>query len=142
MDGNKIHRLVSKLPLLKTKFLGCFPSDRLPSNVPASKCFIANFDFLNSEGTHWVALIAVSENNFEYFDSFGRKPPDAFYAAYENITYNKSIVQSLISDNCGYFCIFYLLYRCKGFSMSEIVSFLDSKANPDFFVENFINKQI
>ena len=49
---------------------------------------------------------------------------------FENFLYNNSTiwtrnnkpVQYLLSDACGYDCIFYALHRCIGFSMNAIIN--------------------
>lgn len=140
MDEIQIQKAVNKIPLLKHNFLGCFPLDKLPCFNKIGSCFIANLDLSHMEGSHWVAVFFTSENCIEYFDTFGRPPPKEFHESFIVKNYNKKIVQSLTSDSCGHFCVFYLIFKTRGFSMSDIVNFVNVKTNADKYVENFINK--
>ena len=35
-------------------------------------------DPMNQPGTHWIAICVDTNGHGEYFDSFGRKPPEVF----------------------------------------------------------------
>lgn len=140
MNETQIQKIVNKNLSLKSKFIGCFPIDRLPDIQKFPACFIVNFDTFYEKGSHWVAVDCVNKNVVEYFDSFGRPPKTEVLEKFKVVSFNKKVLQSMITDTCGHFCLFYLIKKCQGFSMYEIVSFLESQINADKYVANYINK--
>ncbi len=45
----------------------------------------------------------------------------------KKIVYNEKRVQGLFSNTCGAWCLFFLLYRSKGYSMNKIVKSMSDK---------------
>ena len=108
LDSEEIRKALELVP----GFLGVFPINKIPQNVP-SHCvlsFVANLQPDNLPGNHWVAVRKTVNGRGYYFDSFGRLPPREiqhwFMKNCSNWTYNKLIVQKLDdSSACGYMCI-------------------------------------
>ena len=124
MNTQNLEKMVRRI--CRNRFSGVFPSNHLP--LWRSKCllFIANTEDCTRKGEHWISIYIDEDANGEYFDSFGQPPNTIFknYMDYNCKTwiYNGRKLQSVISDVCGHYCVFYCAYRCKGFSMQSIVS--------------------
>lgn len=122
--------------------IAVFSADEIPQSISYyPSAFIINTDRKRDPGTHWLAFY-VSGQKGEFFDSYGRKP--SFYSggfsdffAVNNLTlqYNDKRLQSKDSNACGYYCIYYLINRCREVPMNEIIrSFSDDLNNNDAFV--------
>ena len=65
----------------------------------------------------------------EYFNSYGTDAPLVFRNYLKTHTdrwvYNKRQLQSIWSNVCGDYCIFYLSHRASGYSMNKIVQLFD-----------------
>ena len=54
---------------------------------------------------------------------------------------NNKVLQSLDSSVCGEYCIYYLIHRCRGFSMQTIVNhFSKRKRINDSIVYEFVTR--
>jgi len=80
----------------------------------------------------------------EYFDSFGRRPP-AIVEAYMNAnclnywSFNERQLQSIASNVCGYYCVYYCMLRSAGIDMFKIVkSFTSDTGFNDVLVHGFL----
>ena len=94
--------------------LGVFPLDKLPQvSSPLPIKLVANLQYSNLPGSHWVAVYRNSDSVGYYFDSFGVLPPLELQwwlsKHCKSWTWNKLVIQSP-SDNvlCGYLCIEFL----------------------------------
>ena len=94
-------------------YLGTFPLDRLPE-LPNKfpKSIIINTDQSNKPGDHWIAII-LTEKHAYYFDSFGLGIVDQeiqqfLLPRYSNIIFNSLCIQHILSDKCGYYCIYFV----------------------------------
>ncbi len=113
-------------------FKGCIMRDEIPKLIPYVKeqsriGFIINTDKANKPGTHWQAILIDARpegsNSLEFFDSFGRSiPPDVLedckglLKALKPVTVlkvkeNRVVHQSDNTQNCGWFCIQFLIDR-------------------------------
>lgn len=107
---------IEKMMEYDRNFIGVYPINRLPIIILPKKCgIIINLDEHYKEGSHWVAVKFEPQRPAFYFDSFGRRPPNAIIAFMEKnakswIACNR-IYQSEYSSLCGYYCILFLL--CK-----------------------------
>ena len=120
-------------------FMGTFPSDQIQiqkSGYP--QAFIVNTEPSTSAGEHWTALI-VSDNDCLFFDSLGdemknidllERLKSLGVAQYK---YNSCKIQSIFSNNCGYYCVAFILSFIRGFSyasfMNNFVSEFEQKKN-------------
>lgn len=123
METSEIfHILDRKLP--KSVFKGVVSADDFPRPPSGDGvfCFVSNTDCFCSEGTHWIAFYRDQYSVGHYFDSFGMKPnnamKDIWIKYFQKVSpygveyYNRRI-QEITSDNCGQFCIYYLIKRYK-----------------------------
>ena len=94
-------------------YLGTFPLDRLP-DLPKKfpKSIIINTDQSNKPGDHWIAIV-LTEKHAYYFDSFGLGIVDQeiqqfLLPRYSSIIFNSLSIQHILSDKCGYYCIYFV----------------------------------
>ena len=100
--------------------------------------FVANVYTSQKPGTHWVAFYFIDDQHGEFFDSY-RLPPHRYIKYFEDFkyrnaaqrTYSAKHLQSLFTDFCGYYCIFYIYNRCNNVKMNTIVNMYLSKVKED-----------
>ena len=147
MNTSQIWTALKSDPVTGKKFLGVFPADRLPKEIESyPKGFIANTDVSGKPGTHWVAFYFPSEGKAEFFDSYGQ-PPGRYHKFFRDYLkhydwgYNKRQLQSIWTDVCGQYCIFYLSHRVRGYSMNKIVNMFDGNTvENDNKVSSFVSR--
>ena len=147
MNTIQLERVMRSDPYGKWQFRGVCAADQLPKTVIAyPSAFIVNTDPASKPGTHWVAFYFSSQKKGEFFDSYGNEP-NYYNKKFEHFlknhcstwTYNHITLQSLSSRQCGNYCLFYLLYRCRGVTPTRILNcFRKNKEWNDRFVEQFI----
>lgn len=133
----------------KLQFRGVYAADQLPVKVREfPSAYIANTDPTSKPGTHWVAFYFADEVHGEFFDSYGMSP-DFYNEKFEQFvktnsstwTFNDKKLQSLDSQVCGQYCLYYLLLRCRGITKSKIIEqFSDNVKRNDRYVVAFICK--
>ena len=132
LSNEQLDYLASKHPALHRVYGGAVPSDGLPRRLRTDfpQAFIVNTDPTGQPGMHWMA-IWIEENRCEVFDSFAL--PLQTYPGVEpfirwlerhckNIETNDRSVQSVTSDTCGVYALFYLMLKSEGGSMSQFLS--------------------
>ncbi|KAJ8049271.1 hypothetical protein HOLleu_01951 [Holothuria leucospilota] len=148
MDTNQIAHALLSDNFTKTSFQGVFPSDTLRELQPNYPCsLVINLDPSHLPGSHWVAVFISKEGHGEYFDSYGLPPSTvSAISTFMNRVciqhcYNEKTLQSLFSDVCGHYVIFYLLHKNRGCKMETIKSWFSSKPDVnDRMVYEFISK--
>ena len=114
MNTSEINDILRNDKICKSIFKGVFPADKI-STQP---------------GRHWCSIyINQYDRNREFFDSYGNHPSyygkrfvDFLNRHCKRWTYNQSGLQGPLSATCGQYCIFYLLHRCKGIPLHDIVN--------------------
>ena len=135
MDTCQLRNCVKQDDIMSENFLGVFPRDRVPRYI-GDGSLIANTDKSTEEGTHWVTM--YKENNIcEFFDSYGRPPFKNKFTG-KNFKHNKIKLQSIYSDVCGQYCLYFLYHRSRGITLDQIVETL--KVDGDVIVKNFIQQ--
>ena len=66
--------------LLGDKFMGVFPSDKIPRLTETTPYCILNLDNSNQPGSHWVAIARLDDEHAMMYDSFGRPSKEIFPA--------------------------------------------------------------
>ena len=137
LSSNKLMSLLTKT----RNFIGVYPQDEVDkisvSSYPVS--LIVNLDSRELPGSHWLA-IGLYAKRLEIFDSLGFKFFDwpgvpchllNFLQKFSNgrKVYVSDQMQSLNSNFCGFYCLFYILFR-------NITSFSTIKS---LFSSNFRN---
>lgn len=126
--------------------MGVFPSDKIPDIRKFPCALVLNTDKHDEKGSHWLAVYIQDQRTLEFFDSFGL-PPDVygeditrFIKRYCRIQWNKIPLQSLTSNVCGQYCIYFIVKRSQGHCMKSIIHLLSKKKN-DFRVFQFVKKR-
>ena len=91
-------------------------------------------------GLHWVALF-VTDNSIEYFDSYGRDPPNALHRWGKKKQWitNPIPLQSPLISVCGQYCLYYLLHRTRGIDMIDLLMDFDADVDRnDKLVYDFV----
>ena len=145
MDSRQISRVLRKDDVASKHFVGVFPSDKLPKKMHGA--LVANTDPHNKPGMHWVAFFVDHDDCMEYFDSYGMVP---FVKSFQKILkrspngwmYNTKRIQGPLSTTCGHYCVYFLLLRCRGYSLQDIVSVFDrhNLVENDITIADFINE--
>lgn len=124
-------------------FIGVVAQDQLASlEIPFLPCtFIVNLDNSNQNGTHWLG-VSVDTKYLELYDSLGMnknewklKPLILLNFLKKHSLHRKvlstPILQSNISNMCGFYCIYFILFR-KHHTFKQCVSiFSDDLSNND-----------
>ena len=147
MKTYEIENILSKvIPTSRTRFLGVFALDQIPqidNSFSFPLCFVSNTHPSTKPGEHWVALFYLSPDSLEFFDSYGL-PPAVYGFSLDPRVYNHRTLQSLNSNVCGQYCIFYLYHRSRGKSLSRILNSFSTRdlAWNDKSVARFISKYL
>ena len=67
MDNQSLQQIIERIPELKFKYIGSFPTDFIP-NLPNLSFAIINTASSKEVGEHWI-LIARLNRNYYYADS-------------------------------------------------------------------------
>jgi len=85
---------------------------------------IQNTDPIGKAGKHWLAYWIESEDDCEYFDSFGNPVTKYIHVTspnYEIVKENCTVLQSAHSQVCGFHCLFFLCHRSLGIPYENIL---------------------
>lgn len=127
-------------------YVGCYPADMIPEFKKFPASVVINLDNSDKEGSHWVSIFARSKDHAYYFDSYGLLPENSNILAYlkkfKKITWQKAVIQSIVSNVCGYYVIFFIYMCSLGKSYDEINNILSRKAGVDKYVVNFVRSKI
>ena len=114
-------------------FRGVFPCDLLPHfvNQGIPHAFIINLDTHKEPGSHWVALYISSGGHAVYFDSFGA-PPFKLINSFilrnsRTQVFNSMVIQSLTTQTCGLYCIYFIQRMCRGAKLNELHQHFDPR---------------
>lgn len=149
MNTLQLNQILRQDRFTRSNFLGVFPSDQLPTNIPIyPACFIANVDSSIEVGSHWVGFFILDPERLEFFDSFGNAPSyfegpiSNFQSRFYFVDYNPIVLQSNVTAVCGQYCVYYLTFRCRGRTLEEIISsFVNKNICNDRRVYNFVWKR-
>jgi len=105
-------------------------ADQLPARVESrAQSFVVNTDSCDRDGTHWVAFHFTKEGPAEFFDSFGRAP-ETYHRRLRNelianglqYKFNTVRVQPKDGDTCELYCVHFVKYRYRNFTLEDIVN--------------------
>ena len=126
----------------ESKFNGVFSRDNIPNKIKDG-AYVINLDEYSDIGTPWIALWV--NNNVIYFDSFGVEhiPKEIKkFIDNKNIIANIFRIQAYDSIMCGYFCMGFINFICKGKSLADntnIFSPNNFKTNGDIILNYFMS---
>ena len=105
-------------------------ADQLPVRVGSrTQSFVVSTDSCDREGTHRVAFHFPKEGPTEFFDSFGRAL-EKYHRHFRNVLiangpqykFNTVRVQPEDDDTCGLYCVHFVKYRYRNFTLETIVT--------------------
>ena len=112
--------------------LGVFPADypialQDDSTTNNSVAWVMNTAPSDHPGLHWVAYYRKAESKCapEFFDSVGLTPAEYALLPKGDAVARDSL-QSLDSNVCGQYCVFYLCQRSRGLSRTQVLALLKS----------------
>jgi hypothetical protein len=140
MNSLQIKEILQNNRYSKGLFKGVFPSNNIPSFNVFPYCLVANTDKYGDPGSHWIAIYVNNNENAEYFDSFGEEPNKdiaLYLKQFKNTIKNKSKIQSIYDNSCGAHVIYYIIQKCQGKTLKNIIEELNSPFN-DSIVKLFV----
>lgn len=113
------------------EFLGVLPGNHL-YNLKNNGFVIVNTDECYKTGRHWVALY-LNDFTCEFFDSLGQSPTH-YHNSWHKFLFEKSgeyifndrRIQKLNSDDCGKYCIIYVILRSRGLEFKTIIEMIQN----------------
>ena len=131
MDNFALQQIINRIPLLKFRYLGSFPSDYVPT-LDNDTFAIINTQPSNMQGEHWI-MIANLQHKINFADSLGRKG----YSFFNNQHY-KQMMPALLQSHpsvCGFYTKYAAFHLFK-FQQKEITGVHDVDVLS--FISNFI----
>ena len=119
MDKVSLQQIINRIPLLKYRYSGSFPSDYVPT-LDNDTFAIVNTQPSNMQGEHWI-IIANFRQNLYFADSFGCKKYSFLKQQYEQMMPDP--LQSHPSV-CGFYTIYAAFHLFK-FRQKEITGVHD-----------------
>ena len=137
MFKSQLVNAIDSDPVSKFCFQGCFASNEIPK-IQKNKFVILNTHPSEKQGEHWTVLFRENENLYEFFDSLGQPPKNYFFQNFPSkYNFNKIMIQNPFEDTCGYFCLYYIFFKCRGKKLNNI--FADSFLN-DKYIKMRVNQ--
>jgi len=124
MNTEQIERLLKKDPYARKIFRKVCARDEMRTVNVRPSAYIINSHPSTKPGEHWIAMFFT----------------DVLKRNSKSWSFNKKTLQSLFSKTCGHFCVYYILFRCRGKSMSSLTShFTANLTDNDRRITTFIN---
>jgi len=144
MNTREINNILFENPKTAKLFIGTFPSDLLPTQLPKQFMLCANLQPSTQPGSHWVAIARIRKRVY-YFDSFGRPPPKKggiarFCSQFPEIRFNNVKHQATTATTCGGYVIFVLALLAHGHSFSDIVKLFLATEHDDSLISTYAAK--
>ena len=130
MDNFALQQFINRIPLLKFRHLGSFPSDYVPT-LDNDTFAIISTQPSNMQGDHWI-MIANFQHQLCFADSLGRKGYSFLKQHYKQMT--PAPLQSHPSV-CGLYTIYAAFHLFK-FRQEEITGVHD--VNVLSFISNYM----
>jgi len=142
MNTLEIEDVLKKHPGTRFVLKGVYARNRLPRQLNVPSALVGNTEPDSLDGEHWIV-----NSRGEYYDPMGLPPYQAAYVAFLNKhctswTYNTVRVQEEGSTVCGQHCIYYLIHRCRGYSMTNITGSLKNPKEATDIVKTFVYRRI
>jgi hypothetical protein len=129
MNNHELKVCALSDPVLKSSFLGAFPSNKIPPYAQTGHCFILNTDPANQPGKHWVAVLYTDDQNTEFFCPYGVKSSTYcpawtkhFLSRAPYLHQNVRMVQDIMSNVCGEHSLMFLHLRLSGVPFKDIIT--------------------
>lgn len=146
MNTHQIQCAIDCEQEMSKQIIGVFAADQIPFHRSTPFGFIVNTDPQSLPGKHWIACYVDSNNVLEIFDSYGNSSNirslfiNRYMKDFHRTMINPKRLQSSNSRVCGQYCLFYLMCRCRGYTMTDITNIFsqDFELN-DQYVFDFID---
>lgn len=126
-----------------------YAADCLPTSKVTLPCsVIINLDSSKQKGSHWVCIHIDVQEKAEYFDSYGFPPTNPEFVSFmlknsKIWTYNTCGLQDYFSSVCGNYCIVYLYFKTRHYTMRDFLGlFSNDRLNNDSLIRYLYNKLI
>jgi hypothetical protein len=145
MNSLEIANILNSNSITNKRFKGVYAADTIKNFDSMPYCIVVNTDKYGEPGTHWVAIYVHDSENIEYFDSFAEQPVEnieKILNQFKNVKMNNTKLQSIWDNSCGAHVIYYIIQKCQGKSLQDVVSALNSPYNDSLvklFVYDFIS---
>ena len=129
MDDIALRQIIDRIPLLKYRYIGSFPSDRV-TNLPNDTFAIVNTEPSYMSGEHWV-VIAKFKKQLYFADSLGGS------CNFLKQDYQKMVPVKLQSHPsvCGFYAIYSAFHLFK-FQQEQLTGVHD--VNVLSFISNYM----
>lgn len=109
-----------------SNYKGVFSSNNLPKRVFDTGCLVCNLSESSQIGSHFITII-IDKDKVSYLDSFGIRCENdeiRYFLRMQNkpIMFNNTMIQSLQSNFCGFFCIMFCIYYGNKFIFPLVFS--------------------
>ena len=113
MDTFSLLQSIERIPELRFKYMGSYPSDEVPQLTKYSFA-IVNSAPSNDRGEHWI-LIARLDKTFYFAETLGRKRTAcSFLTKKYRLVVSRKLQKTSKADNlCGFYAIYsaFLLFK-------------------------------
>ena len=143
MNTLEIEDVLKNHPGTRFMLKGVYARNRLPRQLNVPSALVGNTEPDSLDGEHWIAMYIDANSRREYYDPMRLPLYHAAYVAFLNKhctswTYNAVRVQEEGSTVCGQHCIYYLIHRCRGYSMTNITGSLKNPKEAADVVKTFV----
>ena len=145
MNTIQLNKILEIDKFSKKVFIGTFPIDLLPEKIKYPCCMIINNQPSKEAGEHWIAVYFNKNRTCDFFDSFANSPK--FYKLHnymkrfcKGINFNKKKIQSNRSLYCGIYCVLFILFKSRGYSMKKFTNFFKNPISNDKSIRKLIKK--
>jgi hypothetical protein len=138
LNSLEIFEYLKKDEFSKRIFKQVLARDQLPQKVNYPSAYIINTHKISQKGEHWLAVYYDENGNCEFFDSFGQSPKFYNFEKFliktsRKWSFNTTRLQSFLSMTCGYYCLYFILMKCRQLGMNEIIRhFTKNYKNNDY----------
>ena len=130
MDNVSLQKIINRIPLLKYRYRGSFPSDYVPT-LDNDTFAIINTQPSNMQSEHWIK-IANSSQKLYFANSLGRKKYSFLNQQYEQLMPDPLQSHSSV---CGFYTI-YAAFHLFNFRQEKITTVHD--VNVLSFISNYM----
>ena len=130
LSDRQLDYLAREDPCLKPSFHGVLAANELPKRPVTRhpRAYIVNTDPADRPGHHWLAFW-THQDTCEILDTFAL-PLEHYQAPWieqwvkqwKYRVQNSEPLQTIQSNSCGHYCLFYLKYKARGHSLQDFLS--------------------
>jgi hypothetical protein len=128
-----ISNVLTHNPQTRHIFRGVFSVNEFvtkPKTLPAAYVY-NTFPRSNTSVGHWICIYISKAFDIEFFCSYGSRPPKRLLTMVRQwsrtISWNKIRFQSYASNVCGLYVIYFVHFKCYGWTMQQIQQHFNKK---------------